>query len=218
MYFLIINMELHCQGIVKFEFIRKLFIDELYSVFSGWPWSLLQLPHIPPSSSLTSFPSRYTLFLSLIRNEKPSKEATTKHFKIKYIKIKQRPSHQYWTRKRAPRAETRIRDPLRCMLRSPITALSWELYCIHRGPGEECTGPVLAASVSTSSKELCLADSEGLVFLLSLILSGSYTLSASSFTVFPKLSRKESDRDIPFRDLGQNHILSKQLSMILKEA
>lgn len=46
-------------------------------------------------------------------------------------------------------------------------------------------GPVLAASISVSLHKLCSFDLEGLVFLVSLISSDFYTLSASSSAETP---------------------------------
>jgi hypothetical protein len=52
-------------------------------------------------------------------------------------------------------------------------------------------GPVHAASVSLSSYEPCLVDSEGHVLLVSSIPTCSYTLSASPSGVFDELSGRD---------------------------
>jgi hypothetical protein len=50
-------------------------------------------------------------------------------------------------------------------------------------------------------------DLEGLVFLMSSIPSGSYTLSATSSAVLPELRGEEFDGDISFRVEGLVSIL-----------
>ena len=65
--------------------------------------------------------------------------------------------------------------------------------------------PVLAASLSVSSCELCSADLGVYVLLLSYIPSDSYILSAHFFTGLPKLFEEELDRDIPLLHFIQQY-------------
>ena len=56
--------------------------------------------------------------------------------KVKYNKIKQKPSHWGWARqlkkRRDLRIDTRVKDPLLHKLRSPMKILSSELIYIQR--------------------------------------------------------------------------------------
>ena len=66
-------------------------------------------------------------------------------------------------------------------------------------PSQACVGPELDASVSASSYELYFVESEGLVFLVFSIPSGSYILLAFCSSGFLEHKGEGFDRDISFR-------------------
>lgn len=56
-----------------------------------------------------------------------------------------------------PREGTRVRGPLICLLKSPITTYAWRSYYAGgRGPGQSFAGAVNATLVSVSLYELYL--------------------------------------------------------------